>query len=415
MFDIYIKSINVDKVRNLTNISIPISEDEKRNIIITGKNGSGKTSLLNAISNNCFYLMSAGDFAKIEEKIRLYKKMYTNAEESGSENEKSRWKAEVLGQEKALEQAKAGVRVGFNIPYSSLKSHFDKGDFIAAYFGATRTFKATIPQHIERVELKECYSMKEEPRKDFVMYITDLKMKEALAKTSGNDGLANSIHTWFMKFDQLLKNVFEDDTTTLLFDPETFEFTIKQEEKESFGFNVLSDGYAAVLDIIVDLMMRMERQNNRSFAYDLPGIVLIDEIETHLHLELQRKVMGMLTTLFPNIQFIVTTHSPFILNSTPNAVIYDLEKNILVEDGLNDISYGGIVEGYFKADQLSIDLRDKFERYKELVAKEKVTDADISEIMMLETYLDEIPDYLDLGISTEFHRLKLQFQSRGDL
>lgn len=415
MFDIYIKSINVDKVRNLTNISIPISEDEKRNIIITGKNGSGKTSLLNAISNNCFYLMSAGDFAEIEGNIRMYKEMYTKAKESGSENEKSRWKAKVLGQEQALEQAKAGIRVSFNIPYGSLKSHFDKGDFIAAYFGATRTFKATIPQHIERVELKERYSMKEEPRKDFVMYITDLKMKEALAKTSGNDGLANSIHTWFMKFDQLLKNVFEDDTTTLLFDPETFEFTIKQEEKESFGFNVLSDGYAAVLDIIVDLMMRMERQNNRSFAYDLPGIVLIDEIETHLHLELQRKVMGMLTTLFPNIQFIVTTHSPFILNSTPNAVIYDLEKNILVEDGLNDISYGGIVEGYFKADQLSIDLRDKFERYKELVAKEKVTDADISEIMMLETYLDEIPDYLDLGISTEFHRLKLQFQSRGDL
>ena len=81
----------------------------------------------------------------------------------------------------------------------------------------------------------------------------------------------------------------------------------------------------------------------------LPGIVLIDEIETHLHLELQKKILSFLTTLFPNIQFIVSTHSPFILNSLENAVIYDLEKKMLVKDGLSDIPYDGIVEGYFGA------------------------------------------------------------------
>ena len=62
-----------------------------------------------------------------------------------------------------------------------------------------------------------------------------------------------------------------------------------------------------------------------------PGgqLLLIDEIETHLHLELQKKILSFLTTLFPNIQFIVSTHSPFILNSLENAVIYDLEKKCL--------------------------------------------------------------------------------------
>lgn len=73
--------------------------------------------------------------------------------------------------------------------------------------------------------------------------------------------------------------------------------------------------------------MRMQNQIQRSFDFDLPGIVLVDEIETHLHLELQKNIMPFLTTIFPNIQFIVTSHSPFILNSIQNVVLYDLEKN----------------------------------------------------------------------------------------
>ena len=53
------------------------------------------------------------------------------------------------------------------------------------------------------------------------------------------------------------------------------------------------------------------------------------------------------------IQFIVSTHSPFALNSLENIVIYNLEERILIKDGLVDIHYQGIVEGYFKTSELS--------------------------------------------------------------
>ena len=98
--------------------------------------------------------------------------------------------------------------------------------------------------------------------------------------------------------------------------------------REPFDFNTLSSGYAAILDIVVDLIIRMEKQLNRSFDFTISGIVLIDEIETHLHLELQKNIMKLLTTVFPNIQFVVSSHSPFILNSLDNVIIYDLENNI---------------------------------------------------------------------------------------
>lgn len=53
---------------------------------------------------------------------------------------------------------------------------------------------------------------------------------------------------------------------------------------------------------------------------------MIDELETHLHVSLQKKILPFLTEFFPNLQFIVTTLSPFILNSIEDVVVYDLEK-----------------------------------------------------------------------------------------
>ena len=177
-------------------------------------------------------------------------------------------------------------------------------------------------------------------------------------------------------------------------------------------FNTLSSGYAAILDIVVDLILRMERQLNRSFDFAISGIVLIDEIETHLHLELQKNIMKLLTTVFPNIQFIVSSHSPFILNSLDDVVIYDLEKHLLVEQGLSDVPYSGIVEGYFNADELSKELKEKFEKYKVLATKPQLDADDYEQIADLEMYLDEIPDYLALKLTTEYQELKTQLRAR---
>ena len=415
MFDIYLKSIKIDKVRNLSDITIPISDNEKRNLVITGKNGSGKTSLLNAMIHNIGYLIEKGDFGELEKHKKSHEILLNKAIEGGELNSIEDYENAIKRIDSLALAAKAGVGLDFNLNSNSLKAYFEKNEFIVAAYNANRKFSAQIPAHLENVELKEIYLPNEAPRTELVKYLLDLKMKEALSQTSGKTDVANTIHTWFEKFDGMLKTVFEDDTTKLVFDEESFKFTIQQDGKEPFDFNTLSDGYAAVLDIVVDLMMRMEKKSKRSFVFNMPGIVFIDEIETHLHIELQRNVMTILETFFPNIQFVVTTHSPFIISSMDKAVIYDLENKTLVKDGLSNVPYDGIVEGYFGADALSNKLREKFERYKALVKKDTITDADIEEITELEIYLEEIPDYLAMGLSTEYHKLKLEFSARGDL
>ena len=169
-----------------------------------------------------------------------------------------------------------------------------------------------------------------------------------------------------------------------------------------FDFNTMSQGYSAVFSIICDLMMRMESKQR----YDLEGIVLIDEIETHLHVELQKKIVPSLIKMFPNIQFILTTHSPFILNSVPNSVVCDLEKKIIVTKGLTNLPYSGIVEGYFDTKETSQELESKMNEYRDLSTKKEKTALDRIRIKELEIYLEEIPDFLALDIATEYQRLK---------
>ncbi len=125
--------------------------------------------------------------------------------------------------------------------------------------------------------------------------------------------------------------------------------------------------------------------------------------------------MHILTCLFPNIQFIVSTHSPFVLNSLDNVVIYDLENHIIVENGLSDVPYDGIVKGYFQVDTLSDTLKNKFQQYKKLVQKPELTDDDFEKIAELEMFLDEIPDYLALDITTEYQQLKEELAQREDI
>lgn len=331
------------------------------------------------------------------------------------EAEIEKLQSEICDKKEYLAQSRRGLFVEFNQNTTDIIILKNKYHYIIAYYKADRIFEAEQPKHVEKVQLRDDYTLTEFPRREFVKYLLDLKMTEALARNNKKTEKADEIKTWFEELEKLLRMIFADESVKLDFDEETFQFHILQQGKEPFDFNTLSGGYQAVLDIVLDIMMRMQYHTQSSFDFHLTGIVLIDEIETHLHLELQKNILSFLTKFFPNIQFIVTSHSPFVLNSIKNVVIYDLENKILVEHGLDDVPYDGVVEGYFRVDKLSDILNQKFTKYKYLITKKALSDDDLSEIAELELYLDEIPDYLAIDIATEYQRLKLEFMKREDI
>lgn len=416
MEKLFITSLTIESVRHLKDITIPLSEEKPKHLILTGRNGSGKTSVLEALAS---YLNSIKEldlkktaFEFVKRISKSVVKGYFGIENS---NEINNLATNYESSKDTMIESGIAVDILFSQSLLILIDCFKDGEFILAYYKAERSFNSQMPKHVEKIVLKDYYSMTESPRQLFVKYLLDIKMTEALARGNGHEEKANVIHQWFVKFEELLRQIFEDDSLKLVFDEDDFSFHIKEKNRELFDFNTLSSGYAAILDIVLDLIVRMEKKTNKSFVFDMQGVVLIDEIETHLHLELQKNILPMLTTIFPNIQFIVSTHSPFILNSLEDVVIYDLEKNIMVEHGLSDIPYGGVVEGYFNASELSDSLREKYERYKELVKKKELSDEDFEEIARLEMYLNEIPDYLALNITTEYQRCKMEFENREDI
>lgn len=411
----FLTDIEIKKVRHLENISIPLDKNKRKHLILTGKNGSGKTSVLEELVQHFNYILSDqfDSYDEMREDQRFYIDRIEQAEKI-SDLEKRR--KSIQEEKKMLEWIEdkmknwlEGVVSNFT-SYMVLREKYQKGNFIFAYYKAEREFQVEEYKNIEKIKFQDKYSIAENPGTKFTKYLVDVKATQAFTK---NKEKAEKIDKWFQAFEDILKRIFDDENLQLKFNDETFQFSICETDRDPFDFNTMSSGYSAVFDIINDLIIRMEAKSGLRTEFDMEGVVLVDEIETHLHLELQKEILPILTKLFPNIQFVITTHSPFILSSVDNAVIYDLENKTLVKNGLKNLPYEGIVEGYFKADILSEELREKFEKYKDLVSKDELSDEEYEEIDKLEFYLDEIPDYLAKELTSEYSRLKLEFSNRG--
>lgn len=119
---------------------------------------------------------------------------------------------------------------------------------------------------------------------------------------------------------------------------------LKTVEGAILPFQMLSDGYRNVIKIILDIATRMCILNPYLKGEALkktPGIVLIDEVDLSLHPTWQKRIMGILKEQFPRIQFICATHSPFIIQSLEEGELITLDQPLVSEysgEGLEDIA-----------------------------------------------------------------------------
>jgi predicted ATP-binding protein involved in virulence len=101
----------------------------------------------------------------------------------------------------------------------------------------------------------------------------------------------------------------------------------------TYRITQLSDGYRAVLALVMDLARRMAEANPPDITKTNPlhqvALVLIDEIDLHLHPSWQQRILEDLRRTFPNTQFIVTTHSPQVLSTVKSENI----RNLKIRDG----------------------------------------------------------------------------------
>ena len=376
----FIKKVRINKLRHLENIEIVLSDDKRRHLLLTGKNGSGKTSLLEALSE-CLR-------ASVMDKRTNPRQIFDN-------------------KKYLRDVANNGVKIDFN-SNKDLEQIFSIGDFILAYFPANRKANISLAKGVEDVQFENNYDIAKDPAQNLVKYMVHLKTQQSYARTENDPKVEKDIQKWFNRFEKALKILLEDKTIKLEYDYKKYNFLIHQAGRLPFGFNGLSDGYSSVIQIMSGIMLRMEQNwllkgtlNN----YNFEGIVLIDELETHLHIELQRKILPFLTTFFPRIQFIISTHSPYILTSISNTTIFDLEKKVTFND-MSNYSIDNVAEAYFDCEDYSISLEQKLLEYKSLLKKSDPTEEERIRRAELRTELKNINSTLSSRIKSEFEELE---------
>ena len=405
----YIQAIHINKVRHLHDLDIYIPDDEHPHLLITGKNGSGKTSLLEAIRDHIALLQKGQslDFLKYEEYIQHYTQRLTNGtnplKSAELEQQLAFW-------QERLNELYGKVRVEFENP-TQIVFHSSDKPFICAMYAASREVRMSEPLSPTKPILSDQWLINQSVSDQFLNFLSDLKIQEALARNEHQTEDADRINDWFVSFEALLGEIFGDSALKLSFNYKDYSFHIETEGK-SFKFNELSDGFAAVIDIISDLILRMNSISDRTMQlYDIPGIVLIDEVETHLHLSLQRQVMPLLTRVFPKIQFIITTHSPFVLNSIASATVYDLEHQKVLTN-LSDYSYEALAEGYFEVSTRSSYLEQQLNRLSELLKQADLDLAERFEVKELVKDLDKVSESVSPKIAGEYEELKIRWADK---
>jgi predicted ATP-binding protein involved in virulence len=327
MENIFISKIHIEKVNDLRDFDINLSLAERKHLVITGYNGSGKTSLLKAIKKRLEQEQKSSYLQKAGIPSQLSASYLPNIHNHG-------------------------VNLCYNNPIFPLTK------VIVTYFSASRS-KINKPKFQNETQLTNKSSLLE--------YMLTLSICNQNSEQSSS-AQVSVYQNCFESLQMALREILDFPRLELIEDVQNLTYNIQLPNERPFALHKLSDGYASVLNIYMGLTMQIimaQGQVNRS----VPVIALIDDLGSHLHVAEQKKIFPFLVKKFPATQFIITTHSPFVVTALDNSVVYDIGKKIALEKSFF-YSYKTLIESYLDSDSYYAEMDRYFERYKELASKE---------------------------------------------
>jgi energy-coupling factor transporter ATP-binding protein EcfA2 len=378
----YIKRVEIENVRSLKSLIWEIEEDQCPGWhVIIGDNGSGKSTFLKAISSVLVFnemdvirknwnqwLRKDSSKGRVfvdilhDDMIDEFSWDGLHLSLLGKKNFQIKIKP-FFRTEARWERSNTGVIfTGQAVPDSFLSSTMilsrSKGLFSCAY-GPFRRFTGgdkdyqdsfisypRLTAHLsifgEQMALTECL--------EWLQYLRFKQLEKK--KKAGN--LLNSIIKFvnqsnFLPFNARIKDISSDGVTFI--DGNNCELPVEE----------LSDGYRSILSMTFDLIRQLVRVYGFDQVFDpneptkiiAPGVVLIDEIDVHLHPTWQRRIGIWFREHFPKIQFIVTTHSPLICQAASVGTVYRLPQPGSDEQGemitgqiLDRLIYGNVLDAY---------------------------------------------------------------------
>lgn len=203
---------------------------------------------------------------------------------------------------------------------------------------------------------------------------------------------------------------FDLDTHRLM-----LEYADESGEKCKFAMNEMSDGFKNTLSMIGDIAYRMAVLNpqlGESVLEKTPGIILIDEIDLHLHPEWQQTILKDLQTVFPMVQFVVTSHAPAVINSVKKESIRILDNGKVHQPV--EQTYGrdanSILREVMQVGERPEEIQTMLSDFYQLVDEEKIEEAEalLNDIESIVGNSD--PEISGAWVTIDFEKMRREAQ-----
>ncbi|MCK5797495.1 MAG: AAA family ATPase [Deltaproteobacteria bacterium] len=343
-----ITQIHVIACRNIhdldIDLSVPKASDRPfHHLILTGPNGSGKTGLLEAMRA----------YLKLWHSQMPLLDVPTGVLESG--HRAAGWNNLETTEPSQWEQA-TGCRISWNGDLEAQSTLLAAGRFVQMYIparhgnSAKREALFNVARSPTASFFNQAFSQNERVAPYLLQFLVNKKTEQAFAASDGDHKMVAQIDSWFDTLWDQFRELMEEPKLKVAFDRKSYSFNFTRTDGHRFDFNTMADGHAAAVTILAELMLRLEAAGEQSQNPDQEpwGVVLIDEIEAHLHPSMQERILPFFTALYPRIQFIVATHSPAVISSIDGAVVFDLHTHkSYLSDELRGIPYGTLMTSLF--------------------------------------------------------------------
>lgn len=215
------------------------------------------------------------------------------------------------------------------------------------------------------------------PANEIFQWIANQHVNYALALAENEEAEANAYLQAIQRIEQLLSDVLE---MQISFKVKRNPFRLEvAHDGIPLSIDQLSDGTRSFMSWPLDYLMRASRVNWAvpTDSVRVPGLILVDEIDAHLHPEWQRRVMSMVNQLLPETYIIATTHSPFVVAAADDAYVFRLYKdqsgNLQVKSSFDEF-YGYpadlVLEKTFVPSLYPLEMEHKLQRLSDLAGKQ---------------------------------------------
>jgi len=367
-----LNSIELNNFRRFENLKLDFSSEFN---LLVGDNGAGKTTILDgiAVAIGCWFLgipeiysRHIWEFDARTVMIDRVSEQYEEAKypvrvsaigdvEGHGEVQWSRTRNSSKGRTTYSDAQRIK-----NIALRAYQRSKENGSYplpLIVYYGTSRIWDEPRDMgRIKRPSRIDGYLGAIDPRIRTAKFIRWMK-KQAYADIQ--DGQSFAYHAVC----NTIKNCFVDDVKV--------EYHIRRDRLEIstgeqvLSFDQLSAGQRGVVSLVGDIAVRtvtLNPQYDKEAPTKTTGIVLIDEIDLHLHPKWQRIFVEALATSFPKVQFIATTHSPFIIQGMRKGKVINLDKPDNIE---REPTYNRSIEEIVEFVQ-GVDEPRRSERHKQL-------------------------------------------------